>query len=85
VFLSSAAFAQQPGATATLALLETSDLHANVLSYDYFKLAADPSFGLERTATLIAQARREFPNTLLLDNGDTISARSRDASSMCLA
>lgn len=66
------AWAVQPGATATLALLETSDLHANVLSYDYFKLAADPSFGLERTATLIAQARKEFPNTLLLDNGDTI-------------
>ncbi|HEY1042222.1 MAG TPA: bifunctional 2',3'-cyclic-nucleotide 2'-phosphodiesterase/3'-nucleotidase [Telluria sp.] len=62
----------EPGATATLALLETSDLHSNVLSYDYFKLAADPSFGLERTATLIAQARKEFANTLLLDNGDTI-------------
>lgn len=72
LFLSTDALAVQPGATATLALLETSDLHANVLSYDYFKLAADPSFGLERTATLIAQARKEFPNTLLLDNGDTI-------------
>ena len=62
----------RPGATATLALLETTDLHSNVLGYDYFKLAADPSFGLDRTATLIAQARAEFPNTLLLDNGDTI-------------
>lgn len=60
------------GASATLALLETTDLHSNVLSYDYFKLAPDPSFGLERTAGLIAQARRQFPNTLLLDNGDTI-------------
>jgi 2',3'-cyclic-nucleotide 2'-phosphodiesterase/3'-nucleotidase len=60
------------GARATLALLETSDLHANVLSYDYYKLAPDASLGLERTATLIRQARAEFPNTLLLDNGDTI-------------
>ena len=60
------------GARATLALLETSDLHANVLSYDYYKLAPDTSLGLERTATLIRQARAEFPNTLLLDNGDTI-------------
>ena len=60
------------GAQATLALLETSDLHANVLSYDYYKLAPDASLGLERTATLIRQARAEFPNTLLLDNGDTI-------------
>ncbi|MES2017514.1 MAG: bifunctional 2',3'-cyclic-nucleotide 2'-phosphodiesterase/3'-nucleotidase [Pseudomonadota bacterium] len=60
------------GAHVTLALLETTDLHANVLGYDYYKLAPDPSFGLERTATLIHQARAEFANTLLLDNGDTI-------------
>jgi 2',3'-cyclic-nucleotide 2'-phosphodiesterase / 3'-nucleotidase len=60
------------GAHATLAILETTDIHANVVGYDYFKLAADPSLGLDRTATLIAQARREFPNTVLLDNGDTI-------------
>ena len=60
------------GTTATLAILETTDIHANVVGYDYFKLAADPSLGLDRTATLIAQARREFPNTVLLDNGDTI-------------
>jgi 2',3'-cyclic-nucleotide 2'-phosphodiesterase/3'-nucleotidase len=60
------------GAQATLALLETTDLHANVLSYDYYKLQADPSIGLERTATLIKQARAEFPNNLLLDNGDAM-------------
>nr|WP_051293754.1 bifunctional 2',3'-cyclic-nucleotide 2'-phosphodiesterase/3'-nucleotidase [Pseudoduganella violaceinigra] len=60
------------GAHATLAILETTDLHANVLSYDYYKLAPDASLGLERTATLIRQARKEFANTLLLDNGDTI-------------
>jgi 2',3'-cyclic-nucleotide 2'-phosphodiesterase/3'-nucleotidase len=60
------------GAEATLALLETSDLHANVLSYDYYKLQADPAIGLERTATLIRQARAEYPNNLLLDNGDAL-------------
>ncbi|WP_063532944.1 bifunctional 2',3'-cyclic-nucleotide 2'-phosphodiesterase/3'-nucleotidase [Burkholderia sp. MSMB1589WGS] len=65
--------AQAPAGTkATLALLETTDLHTNVLSYDYFKLAADKSLGFERVATLIAQARAQYPNTLLLDNGDTI-------------
>jgi len=56
----------------TLALLETTDLHTNVMSYDYFKLAEDKSLGFERVATLISAARAEFPNTLLLDNGDTI-------------
>lgn len=74
VLLSPGACAAEPraGATAELAILETTDLHANVVGYDYFKLAEDPSVGLDRTATLIEQARREFPNTLLLDNGDTI-------------
>ena len=57
---------------ATLALLETTDLHTNVMSYDYFKLAEDKSLGFERVATLINAARAEFPNNLLLDNGDTI-------------
>ena len=60
------------GASAVLAVLETSDLHANVVGYDYYKLAPDASIGLDRTATLIKQARKEFANTLLLDNGDTI-------------
>ncbi|WP_038499351.1 bifunctional 2',3'-cyclic-nucleotide 2'-phosphodiesterase/3'-nucleotidase [Janthinobacterium agaricidamnosum] len=60
------------GTSATLALLETTDLHGNVLSYDYYKLAPEPAIGLERTATLIAQARAQYANNLLLDNGDTI-------------
>lgn len=59
-------------ATATLAVLETTDLHFNVRSYDYFKLAEDKSYGFERTATLVRAARKEFANTLLVDNGDTI-------------
>ena len=59
-------------ATATLAVLETTDLHFNVRSYDYFKLAEDKTYGFERTATLIRAARKEFANTLLVDNGDTI-------------
>ncbi|MBV7427896.1 MULTISPECIES: bifunctional 2',3'-cyclic-nucleotide 2'-phosphodiesterase/3'-nucleotidase [unclassified Acidovorax] len=60
------------GAMATLAVLETTDLHFNVRSYDYFKLAEDKSYGFERTATLVRAARKEFANTLLVDNGDTI-------------
>lgn len=43
----------------TVALLGTTDLHTNLLSYDYFKLAEDKSIGLERTATLINDARKE--------------------------
>lgn len=77
--LAAPAFAAQAapkGASATLAVLETTDLHSNVVGYDYFKLAAEPSIGLDRTARLIAQARAEFPNTVLFDNGDTIQGNA---------
>ena len=60
------------GTRATLAILETTDIHSNVLSYDYYKLAEDTSLGFERMATLIAEARRQYPNSLLFDAGDTI-------------
>ncbi len=60
------------GTRAQLAVLETTDLHSNVMSYDYYKLASDPNLGLERAATLIRNARKEFANTLLFDDGDTI-------------
>ncbi len=60
------------GTTVTLALMETTDIHANVLSYNYYALAEDTSLGLERTATLIQAARAENPNNVLLDDGDVI-------------
>ncbi len=60
------------GATAELALIETTDLHTNIRSYDYFKLTEDKSIGFERTATLIKAVRAESKNAMLFDNGDTI-------------
>ncbi|CAN5802479.1 bifunctional 2',3'-cyclic-nucleotide 2'-phosphodiesterase/3'-nucleotidase [soil metagenome] len=60
------------GTILKVALLETTDLHQNILSYDYYGLKADTSLGLERTATLIKAARAENPNTVLLDDGDVI-------------
>ena len=60
------------GKLVTVALMETTDLHSNIMSYDYYKTAEDKTIGLERTATLIEQVRKKNPNNLLLDNGDTI-------------
>ena len=60
------------GTSAKLALLETTDLHQNILGYDYYKLKDDPSVGLDRTATLIAAARAQNANTMLFDAGDII-------------
>lgn len=60
------------GTTVTLALLETTDLHSNVMSYNYYALADDTSLGMERTSTLVQAARAETPNNVLLDDGDVI-------------
>ena len=60
------------GTTVSVALLETTDIHSNVLSYNYYALAEDTSLGLERTSSLIQAARAENPNNVLLDDGDVI-------------
>lgn len=57
-------------AIAELRILATTDLHMHVLSYDYFAERPSDSFGLERTARLIADERATATNSLLLDNGD---------------
>jgi 2',3'-cyclic-nucleotide 2'-phosphodiesterase/3'-nucleotidase len=64
--------AAEDGAMLKLRLIGTSDLHANVFSYDYFRDRPDDTVGLGKTATLIRQAMREAPNALLFDNGDII-------------
>ncbi|SFB55564.1 2',3'-cyclic-nucleotide 2'-phosphodiesterase / 3'-nucleotidase / 5'-nucleotidase [Cohnella sp. OV330] len=53
-------------------IMETTDLHTNVRGFDYFKNAESVAVGLDRTATLIKQARAEQPNALLFDNGDLL-------------
>ena len=55
-----------------LRILETTDLHMNLLGYDYYQDKAVEDFGLERTATLIKAARAEVRNHLLFDNGDLL-------------
>lgn len=55
-----------------LRLLGTSDLHASILAYDYYRDREDPSQGFARVASLIRLARQEAPNALFFDNGDTI-------------
>ncbi len=53
-----------------LRVLATSDLHVNLLPYDYFADRPASHMGLARTATLVRQLRAEVANCLLLDNGD---------------
>ena len=58
--------------TLELRLMETTDIHTNVVPYDYYQDAPTDAFGLAKTATLIRAAREEAPNSLLFDNGDLI-------------
>lgn len=63
------AYAQ--GESVTLTILQTSDLHTNLLPYDYYT-GNTSDWGLARVATLIKQERAADPDLLLLDSGDTI-------------
>lgn len=55
---------------ARLRILETTDLHVNLLPYDYFIDCPAPSIGLAQTASLVRMLRTAADNCLLFDNGD---------------
>lgn len=55
-----------------LRVLETSDLHTNIMDFNYYSTQEDPTIGLARTASLIHEARKEVPNSVLVDNGDLL-------------
>ncbi|MRS16819.1 bifunctional 2',3'-cyclic-nucleotide 2'-phosphodiesterase/3'-nucleotidase [Enterobacteriaceae bacterium RIT691] len=59
-------------ATVDLRIMETTDLHSNMMDFDYYKDSATEKFGLVRTASLINAARGEVKNSVLVDNGDVI-------------
>jgi 2',3'-cyclic-nucleotide 2'-phosphodiesterase / 3'-nucleotidase len=55
-----------------LRIIETTDIHSNIMNYDYYKGATTNAYGLSKAATLIKQTRDEAKNSLLLDNGDLL-------------
>ena len=55
-----------------LRILSTTDLHAHIRAYDYFRDEPVETCGLTRVASLIRRARDEADNCLLVDNGDLI-------------
>ncbi|WP_186647308.1 bifunctional 2',3'-cyclic-nucleotide 2'-phosphodiesterase/3'-nucleotidase [Fluviispira vulneris] len=55
-----------------LAILETSDLHCNVVPHDYYNDVKIEHFGLAKTASLIKKFRKIYENNLLVDNGDLL-------------
>lgn len=55
-----------------LRIIETTDIHTNVMDYDYYKDKPTQKIGLARAATLVKEARNEVTNSVLVDNGDLI-------------
>jgi len=58
--------------TINVRIVETTDIHANVMDFDYYKGKPTEKMGLVRAATRVKEARAEVPNSVLVDNGDLI-------------
>ncbi|WP_410254888.1 bifunctional 2',3'-cyclic-nucleotide 2'-phosphodiesterase/3'-nucleotidase [Bacillus anthracis] len=58
--------------TVNLRILETSDIHVNLMNYDYYQTKTDNKVGLVQTATLVNKAREEGKNSVLFDDGDAL-------------
>jgi 2',3'-cyclic-nucleotide 2'-phosphodiesterase / 3'-nucleotidase len=77
LFVSALSFAALPltGSDAStrvhITILGTTDLHGNILPIDYYTNKPD-NRGFAKIATLIKRVRKENPNTVLIDSGDTI-------------
>lgn len=57
---------------AHLRIMETTDIHVNLLPYDYYADKPNDTMGLSRTASLIDAVRKEAINSMLIDNGDLL-------------
>ncbi|MGQ7358439.1 bifunctional 2',3'-cyclic-nucleotide 2'-phosphodiesterase/3'-nucleotidase [Streptococcus suis] len=60
------------GQSVDVRILATTDLHTNLVNYDYYQDKPVETLGLAKTAVLIEDAKAENPNVILVDNGDTI-------------
>src|SRR5215467_3346323 len=56
---------------AHVVILSTTDMHGHIFPLDYYTNKYD-NVGIAKVATLIKEARKNDPDLLLLDSGDTI-------------
>ncbi len=56
----------------TITIIGTTDLHGNIVGYSYEDDKETTNNGMARVYSYVQEVRNENPNTLLVDNGDTI-------------
>ncbi len=59
------------GQTVDVRILATTDLHTNLVNYDYYQDKPVETLGLAKQLFL-SKKQKENPNVVLVDNGDTI-------------
>lgn len=74
-----AAATPAPAAAETkITLLGTSDIHGRFMPWDYALDGPNPNGSLTQLFTMIKEIRKENPNTVLLDAGDSIQDNSAE-------
>ncbi len=72
LFVPYGAVSAEEGTTKTITILGTSDIHSYIYPWDYKLATGDDDAGLAKLYSVVKEVRAENPNTLLVDNGDTI-------------
>src|SRR5215831_15516046 len=62
---------QAAPARAHVVIISTTDMHGRIFPVDYYTNKYD-NVGIAKVATLVKQARKDDPDLLLVDSGDTI-------------
>lgn len=58
--------------TVQLTILGTTDIHGNIYNWSYEDGEEVDNLGMAKVYSVVGSVREENPNTLLLDNGDTV-------------
>ncbi|UCZ54082.1 bifunctional 2',3'-cyclic-nucleotide 2'-phosphodiesterase/3'-nucleotidase [Bacillus shivajii] len=53
-----------------LTVMATTEIHAHLMPYDYYRDMPDESIGLVKTYSLVKDIRENYGNTMLFDTGD---------------
>lgn len=59
-----------------LVILETSDIHCNIVPYDYYNDTKSELYGFAKISTLIKKFRALYKNNILVDNGDLLQGNA---------